>query len=93
MNDEGTGCEDVDECGLGKIITLIRTPYSYNLGRCGIGACRNHVGGYRCGGGCPMGFNGFRGRCMDINECARNPCSPGKQCMNSPGGYNCACAG
>ena len=40
-----------------------------------------------------MGFNGFRGRCMDINECARNPCSPGKQCMNSPGGYNCACAG
>jgi len=78
LNDEGTGCEDVDECG---------------LGRCGIGACRNHVGGYRCGGGCPMGFNGFRGRCMDVNECARNPCSPGKQCMNSPGGYNCACAG
>ena len=27
LNDEGTGCEDVDECGLGKILT----PISYAL--------------------------------------------------------------
>lgn len=40
----------------------------------------------------PLGFNGFRGRCMDINECNRRPCGNGKHCVNSPGGYSCPCS-
>ena len=62
-------------------------------GRCGMGSCRNHVGTYKCSGMCPMGYNGFRGRCMDINECARNPCLSGKNCRNTRGGYTCTCGG
>ena len=35
----------------------------------------------------------FDGDCVDIDECAANPCSDddGYQCRNNPGSYSCIC--
>lgn len=27
----------------------------------------------------------------DIDECTSNPCSPGADCVNTPGSFNCSC--
>lgn len=44
--------------------------------------------------GCPKGFrkSGYRGECVDINECLDSPCDSNLNCINTPGGYQCVCA-
>lgn len=45
---------------------------------------------------CAEGFTGVAnnlGGCIDINECAGNPCPNGAVCTNLPGSYSCQCPG
>lgn len=56
---------------------------------CGRGTCKvqNHQGLCSC-------FQGYvlkDGKCLDVDECAQNPCHPTATCQNTPGGYTCVC--
>ncbi|KNC96311.1 uncharacterized protein SPPG_08216 [Spizellomyces punctatus DAOM BR117] len=83
-------CEDIDECGIAA---------SYNVSMCATGAtCRNIPGSYLCE--CPPGYTGNpysatgeleQSGCIDIDECASNPCGLAGRCENVPGSYRCNC--
>ncbi|XP_063761111.1 fibulin-1-like isoform X1 [Eleginops maclovinus] len=77
--EDGTRCEDVDECRTGNV--------------CGVHGCVNLVGTYRCE--CRIGFifNSITKLCEDINECRHYPvqlCA--HKCQNTEGSYKCSCA-
>ncbi|XP_068572823.1 fibulin-1-like [Cebidichthys violaceus] len=79
LTQDGTLCEDVDECRTGNV--------------CGGHVCVNLVGTYRCE--CRIGFfrNSMTKRCEDINECRHYPgrlCA--HTCDNTEGSYQCSCA-
>ncbi|KAM3588051.1 uncharacterized protein V6R79_020058 [Siganus canaliculatus] len=78
LNEDGTRCEDVDECRTGNV--------------CGAHGCVNLVGSYRCE--CRIGFifNSIIKLCEDINECRHYPgrlCA--HKCENTEGSYQCSC--
>lgn len=78
LTEDGTRCEDVDECRTGNV--------------CGGHGCTNLVGTYRCE--CTMGytFNSITKLCEDINECRHYPgtlCA--HKCENTEGSYQCGC--
>ncbi|XP_028280960.1 fibulin-1-like isoform X2 [Parambassis ranga] len=78
LTEDGTRCEDVDECRAGNV--------------CGDHGCVNLVGSYRCE--CRIGFmfNSITKLCEDINECRHYPgrlCS--HKCDNTEGSYQCSC--
>ncbi|KAM4615096.1 fibulin-1-like [Polymixia lowei] len=78
LNEDGTRCEDVDECRRGGV--------------CGGHGCINLVGTYRCE--CQPGFifNSITKLCQDINECRHYPgrlCA--HKCDNTEGSYQCSC--
>ncbi len=77
-------CRDIDECRIGKH-TCHRSL-----------KCVNTIGSYDCVrviNDCGKGkiFNETYNRCMDINECANNPCQPTEKCINTDGKYRCTC--
>lgn len=59
---------------------------------CGTKAkCRNIIGSYFCD--C---FDGYEissktKQCVDMNECAHNPCDPNATCTNTDGSFHCEC--
>ncbi|KAM7367014.1 hypothetical protein PAMP_014940 [Pampus punctatissimus] len=78
LTEDGTRCEDVDECRTGNV--------------CGAHGCVNLVGSYRCE--CRIGFifNSITKLCEDINECRHYPgrlCA--HKCDNTEGSYQCSC--
>lgn len=78
LTEDGTRCEDVDECRTGNV--------------CGGHGCVNLVGSYRCE--CRTGFifNSITRLCEDINECRHYPgrlCA--HKCDNTEGSYQCSC--
>ncbi|XP_059181640.1 fibulin-1-like [Centropristis striata] len=78
LTEDGTRCEDVDECRTGNV--------------CGSHGCVNLVGSYRCE--CSVGFifNSITKLCEDINECRHYPgrlCA--HKCDNTEGSYQCSC--
>uniref|UniRef100_A0A667YX29 Fibulin-1 n=1 Tax=Myripristis murdjan TaxID=586833 RepID=A0A667YX29_9TELE len=78
LNEDGTRCEDVDECRTGNV--------------CGNHGCVNLVGSFRCE--CRVGFifNSITKMCEDINECRHYPgrlCA--HKCENTEGSYQCSC--
>ncbi|XP_056224283.1 fibulin-1-like isoform X1 [Seriola aureovittata] len=78
LTEDGTRCEDVDECRTGNV--------------CGEHGCVNFVGSYRCE--CRIGFifNSITKLCEDINECRHYPgrlCA--HKCENTEGSYQCSC--
>uniref|UniRef100_A0A8D3D335 Fibulin-1 n=1 Tax=Scophthalmus maximus TaxID=52904 RepID=A0A8D3D335_SCOMX len=78
LTEDGTRCEDVDECRAGNV--------------CGNHGCVNLVGSYRCE--CRIGFvfNSITKLCDDINECWHYPgrlCA--HKCENTEGSYQCIC--
>ncbi|XP_044042847.1 fibulin-1-like isoform X3 [Siniperca chuatsi] len=78
ITEDGTRCEDVDECRVGKV--------------CNGHGCVNLVGSYRCE--CKIGFifNSITKLCEDINECRHYPgrlCA--HKCVNTEGSYQCSC--
>ncbi|XP_018543014.1 fibulin-1 isoform X2 [Lates calcarifer] len=78
LTEDGTRCEDVDECRTGNV--------------CGDHGCLNLVGSYRCE--CRVGFifNSITKLCEDINECRHYPgrlCA--HRCENTEGSYQCSC--
>eukprot|EP00118_Oscarella_pearsei_P024457 m.306112 g.306112 ORF g.306112 m.306112 type:complete len:2176 (+) comp40977_c0_seq1:115-6642(+) len=65
---------------------------------CPAGGCvcvcmANHVGdpATRCEL-CPAGQRDVSGSCVDINECASNPCQNGATCLNGDNKFECLCA-
>ncbi|XP_076008006.1 fibulin-1-like isoform X2 [Genypterus blacodes] len=79
LTENGTRCEDVDECRTGDV--------------CVGHGCVNLVGTYRCQ--CKPGFifNSITKLCDDINECRHNPvklCA--HKCDNTQGSYLCSCS-
>lgn len=42
---------------------------------------------------CQHGYTGDPSGCVDIDECAANPCPLGAICNNQPGSYSCQCPG
>uniref|UniRef100_A0A4X1TFB2 Latent-transforming growth factor beta-binding protein 2 n=1 Tax=Sus scrofa TaxID=9823 RepID=A0A4X1TFB2_PIG len=79
VNEDGTACEDVDECA---------DPQSRCLG----GECKNTAGSYQCL--CPQGFQLTNGSvCEDVDECVGEEyCAPRGECLNSHGSFFCLCA-
>ncbi|TDG96789.1 hypothetical protein EPR50_G00232410 [Perca flavescens] len=78
LTEDGTRCEDVDECRTGNV--------------CVDHGCVNLVGFYRCE--CRTGFifNIITKLCDDINECRHYPgrlCT--HKCENTEGSYKCSC--
>ncbi|XP_056132659.1 fibulin-1-like [Lampris incognitus] len=78
LNEDGTRCEDVDECRAGNV--------------CGDHGCINLVGSYRCECRVGFNFNSISRLCEDINECRHYPgrlCA--HKCENTEGSYQCSC--
>lgn len=42
---------------------------------------------------CAPGYTGTHSGCVDIDECAGNPCASGAICKNEPGSFSCQCPG
>lgn len=40
---------------------------------------------------CRNGFQPVGATCVDIDECAKNPCGPNSVCTNLPGSHRCEC--
>ncbi|CAK1542735.1 unnamed protein product [Leptosia nina] len=78
-NIEDNSCIDIDECTL-------------DANHChATQMCSNIPGGYGCS--CQEGFTslGAGQRCLDINECEQNIARCEFACVNTAGGYVCAC--
>ncbi|XP_026208819.1 LOW QUALITY PROTEIN: adhesion G protein-coupled receptor E2-like [Anabas testudineus] len=62
---------------------------------CGEGSCLNSIGSFSCD--CYKGYYFLPSAtpaCQDIDECVNTTiCGPYSVCTNTPGSYNCACAG
>ncbi|KTF75644.1 hypothetical protein cypCar_00035383 [Cyprinus carpio] len=75
-------CQDIDECAdLGTSI-------------CGVWACQNTLGSYRCEAPCPPGLSrGEHGVCIDVDECSlnENTCGSHGVCHNTIGSFSCQC--
>uniref|UniRef100_H3C2H5 Fibulin-1 n=1 Tax=Tetraodon nigroviridis TaxID=99883 RepID=H3C2H5_TETNG len=78
LSQDGTRCEDVNECQTGNV--------------CGNHSCFNLVGAYRCE--CRKGFffNDGTKRCEDVNECRYYQGLCAHNCENTVGSYRCSCA-
>lgn len=87
------GCVDIDECkknpcavneicsNKGTFNDLCLTPINLNY---------VSVGSYNCG--CESGYQKGTGTtCVDINECADDPCVENEVCINNLGSYICMC--
>ncbi|XP_068443230.1 fibulin-1-like [Clinocottus analis] len=75
---DGSRCEDVDECRTGNV--------------CVGHGCVNLVGTYRCECKTGFTFNTINKLCEDINECKQYPgqlCS--HKCENTEGSFQCSC--
>ncbi|XP_055356078.1 fibulin-1-like [Paramacrobiotus metropolitanus] len=82
MNEEGTRCNDVDECADGTHTCV------------GGQRCENRPGSYYCS--CVEGFefDNSRKECVDIDECKRyglSACVLSADCENFPGSFRCIC--
>jgi formylglycine-generating enzyme required for sulfatase activity len=53
-------------------------------------ACFNLPGTFKCD--CADGYSIFGSSCVDVDECAANPCGNGS-CTNSDGAFSCTCPG
>ena len=73
-------CVDINEC--------VETPF---ICEDPVKYCINTIGSYNCK--CKQGYilSATDGSCIDIDECALNPCKVNQTCLNSVGGYNCVC--
>ena len=58
---------------------------------CNKGTCTNTIGGAICN--CNEGYERTKDKCVDINECTRDPslCEVGGQCINTEGSFKCLC--
>merc|ERR1719487_2912864 len=83
-------CEDIDECADKPCSDTER--------------CSNVEGSYICDCldtfirvkkskecVCADGFEAKDGACVDIDECAENPCGENEDCINAVGNYQCEC--
>ncbi|XP_035807296.2 fibulin-1-like isoform X2 [Amphiprion ocellaris] len=78
LTEDGSRCEDVDECRRGNV--------------CGVHGCVNLLGSYRCECKAGFNFNSITKLCEDINECMHYPgrlCA--HKCENMEGSYKCSC--
>ncbi|XP_008293091.1 fibulin-1 [Stegastes partitus] len=77
LTEDGSRCEDVDECRTGNV--------------CGDHGCVNLLGSYRCECKTGFSFNSITKLCDDIDECAAgtHTCSVSQSCFNVLGGYRC----
>ncbi|XP_069556344.1 fibulin-1-like isoform X1 [Brachyistius frenatus] len=79
LTEDGTHCEDVDECQTKNV--------------CGGHGCVNLVGSYRCECQAGFHFNSITKRCEDVNECryySGQICA--HKCDNTEGSYKCSCS-
>uniref|UniRef100_A0A665WL03 Fibulin-1 n=1 Tax=Echeneis naucrates TaxID=173247 RepID=A0A665WL03_ECHNA len=79
LTEDGTRCEDIDECRTGNV--------------CGDHGCVNLLGSFRCECRAGFIFNSITKHCEDINECRYYPgrlC--GHKCENTEGSYHCSCS-
>ncbi|KAM9115129.1 adhesion G protein-coupled receptor E3-like isoform 2-T2 [Pangshura tecta] len=83
-------CDDINEClgpsppDCGPNADCTNVPGSYNC------TC---IDGYEPSSGKANFTHASENSCQDVNECLRSPdiCSPGAQCNNTDGSYQCAC--
>ncbi|KAG5667912.1 hypothetical protein PVAND_015877 [Polypedilum vanderplanki] len=81
-NEISNACVDINECE--EIVNICDE----------FGICLNKMGSYECKK-CPNGFKPGKFtsaedfECIDIDECAENPCESDKICQNLKGGFEC----
>merc|ERR1711937_99279 len=68
--------EDMDECSDVSLFNCV-----------GNSTCNNTVGSYECV--CDVGYEMTNGECVDIDECATQPCLNGAVCVDGVNGYTC----
>ena len=95
---DGDTCDtDVDECGCGKVnetCSFDRNIVLNEFGDCHRlwATCENKLGSHKCE--CKNGFDaeGSDGKlCLDVDECATDPCQNGARCINGAARYDCQC--
>lgn len=82
---EGNECQMVD----GLPTCVVRVPGGCEENKCGEnGECKEDGDDYECL--CKSGYRFDSVTCIDIDECAEEPCGNGK-CSNTAGSYTCDC--
>ncbi|XP_008314090.1 fibulin-1 [Cynoglossus semilaevis] len=77
LRENGTHCEDIDECRTGSV--------------CVGHGCTNLLGSYRCECRAGFTFNSISRMCQDVNECrGHRLCA--HRCENTEGSYRCSCS-
>ena len=73
-------CADIDECAT-------------NHGGCDVlTTCNNTLGSFSCGP-CPAGYGGTGATgCINIDDCASEPCLNGGKCTDGVSSFTCTCA-
>lgn len=85
-------CINDDDCSINNYCNELTNKCAEPCERmaCGRGLCQAQEHRATCL--CESGYTLVENRCVDVNECASNPCHVTAVCRNTEGSYSCQCA-